>query len=988
MSGTDGEEDYKALQSFGDEGDDDLGLFGDLSSFEGLALEEDAAESGSLCPQCLEKYKNPRVLSCLHVLCENCLKDLLAVDNEEDCENVIYSGRSKPHKAFIVCPLCKQETSAGERGLSSLHLDPVYQKKTASDSCLSGLICTSCKANEEAVAKCMDCDNLLCPNCYSAHKYMRCFDNHSVITFEELSQSGQSVPIKRNPNCPRHPTESFKYYCNTCQVATCTQCLNTFHLALEHRTERLTDAEARCRAELKQFSEEISVRQNSCRVNANKLEKMLGELQHQHDAAKSTISEVHEAYIALLEKKREQALEELEALHSKQELSIMEACQRVDRTRDRIQTALRYTKVLLSEAEPAGLLHLSASIKAQMQLLHNAASRTDEVDVLLKFESNPSRFEEALNGSYGYFVQRGSSGVSSSGVPSKPVSSLGLPTPSSTPLPPSPTHSSPLESQPPQSGSLSNIGYGLSSGMLKNDLTHSVLLSSMADMTNAPPDLSAALSLSSFTNSMTSSSSSPSMRALDLNSLGSVGSMTSIQEYNLQQLASLAGKAECQNSIQQHHHLQQHQRQQAGLPPPRGTPSPHTTSPFTLADLLAGDMNVTSHAFTNLQALAKLGSHSSLGMDALGGASHGVSSLGNSGMQSLGTNLGLLVNGSGSSVSHNGGLGGPPLSPHDASLLASALSAPPFIPSNSPRPSSAVSASSSASFTAGSSSGTLASNPKYIPMQTRVRFGQLGSAKGQFNSPHGFCLGVDEDIVVADTNNHRIQIFDKDGLFKHDFGNPGKEEGQLWYPRKVAVIRQSGKIVVCDRGNERSRMQIFSRTGQFIKRIVIRYIDIVAGLAINEQGHIVAVDSVSPTVFRITENGELIKWFDVSDRMREPSDLAIHGKEYYICDFKGHCVVVFNEEGEYVRRIGCESITNFPNGIDISDAGDVLIGDSHGNRFHVAVFSRNGSLLSEFECPHVKVSRCCGLKITSEGFVVTLAKNNHYVLVLNTLYIA
>lgn len=59
-----------------------------------------------------------------------------------------------------------------------------------------------------------------------------------------------------------------------------------------------------------------------------------------------------------------------------------------------------------------------------------------------------------------------------------------------------------------------------------------------------------------------------------------------------------------------------------------------------------------------------------------------------------------------------------------------------------------------------------------------------------------------------------------------------------------------------------------------------------AGLAINDQGHIVAVDSVSPTVFRITENGDLIKWFDVSDRMREPSDVAIHNKEYYICDFK------------------------------------------------------------------------------------------------------
>lgn len=65
--------------------------------------------------------------------------------------------------------------------------------------------------------------------------------------------------------------------------------------------------------------------------------------------------------------------------------------------------------------------------------------------------------------------------------------------------------------------------------------------------------------------------------------------------------------------------------------------------------------------------------------------------------------------------------------------------------------------------------------------------------------------------------------------------------------------------------------------------------------------------------------------------------------------------MVFNEEGKFLRRIGCENVTNFPNGIDISDAGDVLIGDSHGNRFHVAVFSRAGSLISEFECPYVKV---------------------------------
>ena len=64
----------------------------------------------------------------------------------------------------------------------------------------------------------------------------------------------------------------------------------------------------------------------------------------------------------------------------------------------------------------------------------------------------------------------------------------------------------------------------------------------------------------------------------------------------------------------------------------------------------------------------------------------------------------------------------------------------------------------------------------------------------------------------------------------------GREEGQLWYPRKVAVMRNSGKYIVCDRGNERSRMQIFTKLGHFVKKIAIRYIDIVAGLAITQQG--------------------------------------------------------------------------------------------------------------------------------------------------------
>lgn len=113
----------------------------------------------------------------------------------------------------------------------------------------------------------------------------------------------------------------------------------------------------------------------------------------------------------------------------------------------------------------------------------------------------------------------------------------------------------------------------------------------------------------------------------------------------------------------------------------------------------------------------------------------------------------------------------------------------------------------------------LASNGR--PMQglnIRSRFGTLGVATGELTNPHGFCLGMDEEIIVADTNNHRIQIFDRDGRVKHMFGTNGREDGQLWYPRKVAYLRRSNKIIVCDRGVERSRMQVFNSSGVFYKK--------------------------------------------------------------------------------------------------------------------------------------------------------------------------
>ena len=79
------------------------------------------------------------------------------------------------------------------------------------------------------------------------------------------------------------------------------------------------------------------------------------------------------------------------------------------------------------------------------------------------------------------------------------------------------------------------------------------------------------------------------------------------------------------------------------------------------------------------------------------------------------------------------------------------------------------------------------------------KFGEFGVMEGQFTEPSGVAVNAQNDIIVADTNNHRIQIFDKEGRFKFQFGECGKRDGQLLYPNRVAVVKSSGDIIVTER---------------------------------------------------------------------------------------------------------------------------------------------------------------------------------------------
>ena len=48
-------------------------------------------------------------------------------------------------------------------------------------------------------------------------------------------------------------------------------------------------------------------------------------------------------------------------------------------------------------------------------------------------------------------------------------------------------------------------------------------------------------------------------------------------------------------------------------------------------------------------------------------------------------------------------------------------------------------------------------------------WGKKGSAEGQFSNPHGLALTAGGDVLVADRENSRLQIFDREGVFKRQW---------------------------------------------------------------------------------------------------------------------------------------------------------------------------------------------------------------------------
>ncbi|KAK3091051.1 hypothetical protein FSP39_016782 [Pinctada imbricata] len=175
------------------------------------------------CNICLEIYQEPKILSCLHSFCRTCLEKHL--------------DKSKSNKNLI-CPLCREVTLLKQERVEGLKNNFFIQNlidfSISTSTQIKEKQCSYCSLIEKsnpAFGKCLTCGDFLCSECYNRHTLTTETFDHEIATLAEL-QSGiynEKLRSSQHIPCQEHKKEFLRYFCDTCDVPVCRDCVILGH---------------------------------------------------------------------------------------------------------------------------------------------------------------------------------------------------------------------------------------------------------------------------------------------------------------------------------------------------------------------------------------------------------------------------------------------------------------------------------------------------------------------------------------------------------------------------------------------------------------------------------------------------------------------------------------------------------------------------------------------------------------------------------------
>jgi len=249
-----------------------------------------------------------------------------------------------------------------------------------------------------------------------------------------------------------------------------------------------------------------------------------------------------------------------------------------------------------------------------------------------------------------------------------------------------------------------------------------------------------------------------------------------------------------------------------------------------------------------------------------------------------------------------------------------------------------------------------AQEPAYI---LEKAWGGKGNAVGQFNEPTGIAI-KNKEIFVSDGRNHRIQVFDLDGIALRQFGMNDLE-------RPMNLTIANDELYVADYFAD--QIKVFSLNGNYRRSIGKPgsgpgEFSIPAGIAVAENGDLYVPGFTTQRVQQLRADGSFVRqWGNTGEpgtfggKLRYPTDVALsENGTLFIADGYNDRVLVIGPNGQLRNKWGGPFAINLSGsfngwfatitGISVGPSGNVFVADFYNDR--VQKFTRDGVFLNAF----------------------------------------
>jgi DNA-binding beta-propeller fold protein YncE len=199
----------------------------------------------------------------------------------------------------------------------------------------------------------------------------------------------------------------------------------------------------------------------------------------------------------------------------------------------------------------------------------------------------------------------------------------------------------------------------------------------------------------------------------------------------------------------------------------------------------------------------------------------------------------------------------------------------------------------------------------------KFEFGREGAGKGEFKYPLGIDISDDGKVFIADTGNHRIQVFSLKGDFKYMFKVKSGPEERPSDPVDVLASRLKNYLYISD--NDNHKIKVYDQNGTFEfewgkfgeEPGEFRYPGI---LAQNEYNEIFVVDVLNTRVQKFDPFGNFIaeigSWGVLPGKLFRPKGVAVDKKNrVFVTDSYMGVIQVFSDLGHFFGVI-CENTKN------------------------------------------------------------------------------